>query len=95
LFYQGRDKVKGLVDPGVVFKDFDHIQIILYPVQAHPGKMYFATYQVPVIGLVHMPDKGKIEHYKIIIKIEVKVKATKNPGDCSPGVFCVKLAFRR
>jgi hypothetical protein len=74
--------------PGVMLKDFDHVQVILDTVQADPGKVQFVCVQVPVIGLVHMPDKGKIKHWKIIIQVEIKVKKTKNPRVIAhPGVF--------
>ena len=61
LFKEGRDKVKGLMYFREIPEYRNHIIIVLYPMEPHPGKCIITLKRIPVIGLVHMPEKHYIQ----------------------------------
>ena len=58
---QGRHQVKRLVQPRKFIQQFHHAVIILERVQTHPGQAVFATDQVLVIRLVHVPEEQEMD----------------------------------
>ena len=59
---EGRNEVEGLPDARVILQQGDHVVISLEGVKTHPGEGILPGQGVPVIGLMHVPEKSDVKH---------------------------------
>lgn len=62
LLKEGRNDVEGLSDIRKLIEDERHVKVILAAVQTHPGQLCLPCQEVLIIRLVHMEDKGEMNH---------------------------------